>query len=331
MKRNLLKLLMMLVLIAGGNALFAQWTQYNCDALPENDATMNVKTEVTLVNGTSEIIVDPDDATNNFWKYNINLDEGDGVKYSWYPSYWDLSGTDNVSVPAPSTIAVKFKWVDTTTVFGPRIELREVNKVNATPIKKKGKFLIEINDWTLDSLFSLPETFDPTEWHVLRLTSNGADWKVYIDEDPTEFATGTQGKATGKHLALFSAYGSSGKSEIIIDWMGYIEDGANSPSDFPLPEGIFTPPADNTSVNNLNASELISVYPNPVNDMLSVSIGNDMLNSRYEMIDITGKVVKRGLLSKQVNQVDVSDFNSGMYFVKMISGKKVLSESFIVK
>jgi len=330
MKKNLLTILAMLALMAGGTSIMAQWAQYNADALPEDDATVNISAGASLLGGTSVIIVDPDDATNHLWSYNVNLDAADELKYSWYPSYWDQNSTENTYVPAPSTIACKFKWADTTSAFGPRLELREVYKVNATPVKKAGKFLIEINDWGLDSLYNLPESFDLTEWHVIRLTLDNGAWNLYIDENATPFGSGTAGKQVDKHLALFSAYGSSGKSEIMIDWMGYIEDAASSPTDMPLPAGIFEP-SSGTSVNSLNASEMLSLYPNPVSDMLSVSVGNDMINSRYELVNITGKVIQRGLLKSRVNRVDVSGFNAGLYFVRVVSGDKVISDSFIVK
>ena len=72
------------------------------------------------------------------------------------------------------------------------------------------------------------------------------------DEADTAFASGTAGKTVDKHLALFSAFAEPGKSAVMIDWMGYIEDAASSPTDFPLPEGIFEAPVDHTSVNDLN-------------------------------------------------------------------------------
>ena len=98
-------------------------------------------TGATLVGGTSEIIADPDSAANNLWSYNVNLDAGDELKYSWYPSYWDQNSTENTPVPAPSTIACKFRWVDTTNYFGPDLEIREAYKVQAKIVKKKGLIL----------------------------------------------------------------------------------------------------------------------------------------------------------------------------------------------
>lgn len=331
MKKYLLTMVTMLVLGAGGNALLSQWAQYNADALPEADATVNMDAGANLVSGTSVIMVDPEDATNNLWKYNVELPP-DEIKYSWYPSYWDQNSLENTPVPAPMTIACKFKWIDTAnTDFGPDLELREVNKVQAKVIKEGGgKFSIRVKDWAADSSFMLPAEFDPTVWHVLRLISNGADWSVHLDEDPIAFASGVQGKSTGKHLALFGAYAENGKSGIIIDWMGLIEDAASSPTDMPLPAGIFDS-GSGTSVEDQKASVLLSIYPNPVSDMLTVSIENGLVNSGYELVNITGKVVKSGLFNKQVNKLDVSGLNPGMYFVKINSGIKVISESFIVK
>ena len=162
MKKNLLKLMMLLVFMAGGNTLFGQWAQYNADALPEEDATANISTGATLVGGTSEIIADPDSAANNLWSYNVNTEAGDEIKYSWYPSYWDQNSTENTPVPAPSTIACKFRWVDTTSMFGPDLEIREAYKVQAKIVKENdGTFGVRVKDWAADSTYLLPEAFDP--------------------------------------------------------------------------------------------------------------------------------------------------------------------------
>jgi hypothetical protein len=331
MKKNLRSLLMMLVLLAGGNVIMAQWAQYHGNDLPEADASLNINEGATLVGGSSEIIADPDSASNNLWKYNVDTEAGDELKYTWYPSYWDMTpGAENTAVPSPSTIAVKFKWNDTSTVFGPDLEIREVSKVQARIQKTNGKFFVRVKDWGPDSSYALPSTFDPTEWHVLRLTSSAYDWSVYMDENPTALASGKLSREIGKHVVIFSAFAGNGKSEIMIDWMGYIESAASSPTDMPLPAGIFEQDP-GTAVQDMNASQMLSVYPNPSSDMLSVSLGNDMLNSRYEMMDITGKIIQKGLFNEKVNQLDVSRFNTGMYFLRITSGDKVMSESFIVK
>ena len=77
----------------------------------------------------------------------------------------------------------------------------------------------------------------------------------------------------------------------MIDWMGLIEDAASSPTDMPLPAGILDS-GSGTSVEDQKASVLLSIYPNPVSDMLTVSIGNGLVNSGYELVNITGKVVE---------------------------------------
>lgn len=330
MKKNLLNLLMMLVIFAGTQSLMAQWAQYNADALPHEDPTVNVKDGgLTLVTGTSEIVVDPDDATNNLWKINVEVPP-DEIKHEWYPSYWDLSSTENTAVPAPTTIACKFRWIDTTFTIGPELEFRTTAKVQTKIFKKDGMFKLEAKDWGPDINYNLPETFDPTQWHVLRLTLNDLAYNIYIDENPTPFVTGTSGKPLTKHLVVFGAFADDGKTGVFIDWMGFLDSEASSPTEMPLPAGIFewNP---GTAVNALDATEMLSVYPNPTSEILTVSVGNDMLNSRYELMDITGKLVRKGLLHAKINTIDVSAFNSGMYFLRVISGEKVMSDSFIVK
>ena len=119
MKKNLLMFIAILAFAAGSNSLMAQWAEYNCDELPDLDVSVNVKEGgATLLGGTSEIIVDPDSTANNLWKFNVDTEAADEIKYSWYPSYWDFAAAENTYVPAPTTAACKFMWIDTTFSFG---------------------------------------------------------------------------------------------------------------------------------------------------------------------------------------------------------------------
>ena len=75
-------------------------------------------------------------------------------------------------------------------------------------------------------------------------------------------------------------------------------------------------------VHEINDSEVISVYPQPAKDNLNIDIKlSNHDENRLDLYDIQGKV----LLSTVVNQnsdnvsLDVSELNSGIYFVKVQS------------
>jgi len=331
MKKSLLTTLALFAFLAGGNSLMAQWAQYNCDALPGEDDSVPIRDAGSaLLNGTSEIVVDDEDATNNWWKFNVDLDAADLLKYNWYPSYVDPDGEDPVYVPAPMTIAGKYKWIDTTNFnFGSEFELRGFYKVQAKVIKENGRFLVRVKDWSADSSYMLPETFMPTEWHVLRLTENNGTWALYVNEDETALATGECGKSVDKHLAILGAYAENGQSGSIVDWIGLIEDEAAGPAETALPDGIFTPPS--VSVAPLHAPAKLEVYPNPASETLTISVGSEMIHARYELFSITGQMVQDGIIGSTEQNVDLSSFQSGMYILKLDDGANTGHRPFIIK
>jgi len=80
------------------------------------------------------------------------------------------------------------------------------------------------------------------------------------------------------------------------------------------------------SVNESDVLSLVSIYPNPVQDQLFVEVGNLDI-TEMSILDISGKVIK----SIDVNalNVDVSDLNQGVYFLKISSNTGVSTKRFI--
>lgn len=331
MMKNLMTTLAVLALLAGGSALKAQWAQYHADALPGEDASVPIRDAgSSLLNGTSVVMADPENASNNFWKYDVDLEAADELKYNWYPSYIDPDAADPVYTPAPMTIAAKMQWIDTTGYsFGTDIELRGVYKVQAKIILKNDLFHVSVKDKTADSAYVLPETFDPREWHVLRLTIDNENWAVYVNESETPHATGTAGKQVDKHLAILGAYAENAKSGIMVDWMGMIEDAAAGPADEALPAGIFTPPA--VGISFADATARLSIYPNPVSELLMLEVDRDMVNARYELFSVSGQLIQDGLVSGVSSSIDVSEFHAGMYLLKLQGNSQTATKSFIIK
>lgn len=61
----------------------------------------------------------------------------------------------------------------------------------------------------------------------------------------------------------------------------------------------------------------VSVYPNPVTDVLNISIKNNANLETVTVYDIQGKEVHNGMLPT----IDMTSYNSGVYFVKVTSNK----------
>ena len=58
-----------------------------------------------------------------------------------------------------------------------------------------------------------------------------------------------------------------------------------------------------------------SIAPNPVEDVLRITFPN-VLEAQYEIMDMTGKQVQKGILNGETTPIAVSDIPSGMYLIR---------------
>ncbi len=69
----------------------------------------------------------------------------------------------------------------------------------------------------------------------------------------------------------------------------------------------------------------LSIYPNPVNDLLKIKL-NLQSNFDYQMIDINGQMIREEKMIFRNHEIDLSSFQKGIYFIKII-----VNESFVVR
>ena len=79
------------------------------------------------------------------------------------------------------------------------------------------------------------------------------------------------------------------------------------------------------SINELN-EELISITPNPVKDQLIINIPAQFEFNEIIVFDINGKIL---LKKRTVEELDVSMFYSGLYFLKIVTSQGTISKKFI--
>lgn len=85
---------------------------------------------------------------------------------------------------------------------------------------------------------------------------------------------------------------------------------------------------DVTSVGE-NAQQALNIYPNPVNDKLFIEANETISN--VEIYNLTGvKILSQECNSDKV-EIEVSELQSGIYFIKMINGNSTETRSFIKK
>ncbi len=58
-----------------------------------------------------------------------------------------------------------------------------------------------------------------------------------------------------------------------------------------------------------------SIYPNPVNDQLTIQAENELSNATVVIMDLFGRVITEEKLNPQQTIINTSTLNSGVYFL----------------
>lgn len=74
-----------------------------------------------------------------------------------------------------------------------------------------------------------------------------------------------------------------------------------------------------TAVKNLDDVAQISIYPNPSANVFNISINNWTKEISYEIIDVLGKTIDSNNTDKSIFTIDLQQYNSGIYMLKLQS------------
>lgn len=80
-----------------------------------------------------------------------------------------------------------------------------------------------------------------------------------------------------------------------------------------------------TGIEDIENKE-IHIFPNPVTDELNISWNMTSEKMNVSLMDLTGKVLIRKEVYNQLEQLDLSHLSSGVYIVRIDSGKGVLTK-----
>jgi len=79
---------------------------------------------------------------------------------------------------------------------------------------------------------------------------------------------------------------------------------------------------------NETAKENVSIHPNPVNDILHVTANG---YNKVEILNFLGQVILSENVTNSNFEVNVSDFNSGVYFVRLQGENGTITKKFVKK
>ncbi|HOV55782.1 MAG TPA: T9SS type A sorting domain-containing protein, partial [Bacteroidales bacterium] len=75
----------------------------------------------------------------------------------------------------------------------------------------------------------------------------------------------------------------------------------------------------------------ISIYPNPVNDILNIHFQNNADKASVQILDIMGRIFYNEVLSNINNDliINTASMPSGTYIIRVINSNDLLQKSFI--
>jgi hypothetical protein len=84
--------------------------------------------------------------------------------------------------------------------------------------------------------------------------------------------------------------------------------------------------------DNANENISLSVFPNPSANELNLQInGSDYSNYSFQLSDLQGKILESGNISSNRTLLNLTDYPSAPYFIKILQENKVVKNFKIIK
>ncbi len=95
---------------------------------------------------------------------------------------------------------------------------------------------------------------------------------------------------------------------------------------------ILTGQTTSLSLSEINETDKILIYPNPVRNILHIDFGSVITeNVSFEIYNTLGQTVKRNNLEFNLNEINVSDLNKGMYFLRLHSANQIIDKKILIE
>ncbi|MCB0442969.1 MAG: T9SS type A sorting domain-containing protein, partial [Flavobacterium sp.] len=161
-----------------------------------------------------------------------------------------------------------------------------------------------------------PNQFDYNSLQVLA-TSNNAS--VRMNANVIEFVFQNIQLDSGGHGNILLKM----KTNETLQIGDYVEKRANIYFDYNFP--IETNEAETLfealRVANPVLDNLISIYPNPTNDIVNITIKDNSILKTIELYDVQGRLLQTQLVNNVNSELNLSERANGMYFIKINTDK----------
>ncbi|WP_458626518.1 T9SS type A sorting domain-containing protein [Winogradskyella sp. PC D3.3] len=102
--------------------------------------------------------------------------------------------------------------------------------------------------------------------------------------------------------------------------------------DFSTSESVTFSVQNPLSVNEFNLENFIKIYPNPIQNNLTIELTNISEDVSYQIYNTLGQQISKGnLSSSSMHTVNMSQYESGIYFVKISTSTSSMTQKLIKK
>lgn len=239
--------------------------------------------------------------------------------YQWFYKYWFLSD-DYQAIDGATEASFTYDWYTYDQAL-----LKVVVTLNGETYESN---TIQIDSWNWVGLVVFNEmnenvTFDPD--NETFLLCQGATFELSINNPPYNANIRWYRDETPIVGANTSTY--------IVTEPGvyYVEaspDFCPDSSNNSMPITVAWDPNCNLSVDNPIANNNIKIYPNPVQNQLTIQIDSASFEN-YKIVDFTGKTIANGKISGTENVISLDSLSKGMYILQLISENQIYNHKII--
>ena len=246
----------------------------------------------------------------------------DGTVYDSYQWYAKLDGETEFTEIEGATEA-EFLYDADTYALG---YLKVVVTLDGETYESNILF-IDVHAWL--PIFTASDTsgenvqIDPENGSIILCEGTG-----FINEVVEPYNTNIQWYRNGQAIE-----GANGLSYTITEAGTYYVEGAPDYCPFNVTNTSSTPIVveviDCTAGVGDNEAGSFTLYPNPAQSMLNVTLGSGITTGSYAVYDVTGKLILNGSLAGSENNINVASLAQGSYIIKVAGGKGTASKLFI--
>lgn len=106
----------------------------------------------------------------------------------------------------------------------------------------------------------------------------------------------------------------------------------DDPTDSLAPCAYSYPMTCSVGINELTSENSVLIYPNPASAIINISLSNFGNSSAIiNMYDVTGKIVKAVSTTEKTLSIERGDLRSGIYFIQLRIGDKILTKKIVLE